>query len=243
MSAILPSAPQGRSVGVWRHALSLAGPCASWGECSERRCMPSLRHDRPGARAAERSGALAPSRSGGTGACAAARTLARSRGPARWDGGKRRRSGYAAGISRHFVWPSPHLAYRPGAGAGTVHGLPNSVPVFSDRCNCKGKSIMTAYIVLLFRVIPRPGSRGPSLTLSDDLLWTLRPSSRAPAAVRRRPGPDRYRLAHISLYELELVPAHSPSRDVAVPMPVLLVPVPRVLPGFSGYSQVHLSRM
>ena len=33
------------------------------------------------------------------------------------------------------------------------------------------------------------------------------------------------------------------ARSVAVPMPVLSVAVPRVLPGFSGSSQVHLSRM
>ena len=47
----------------------------------------------------------------------------------------------------------------------TVHGLPNSVPVFSDRWYCNEKSVMTAYTSLLFRGIPGQVSRRPSLTL------------------------------------------------------------------------------
>ena len=35
-------------------------------------------------------------------------------------------------------------------GAETVHGLPNSVPGFSDRCNCNEKSVMTAYTAPTF---------------------------------------------------------------------------------------------
>ena len=62
---------------------------------------------------------------------------------------------------------------------------------------------MTAYTSLLFRGIPRPVSRRPGLTLSDDLPRTLRPSSGAAAAVRRRPLPGRYRFAHRSLYETD----------------------------------------
>lgn len=54
---MLPPAPQGRAPGAWRHALSLAGPTRARGECSERRCVPSLRPDLPGARVAERSDA------------------------------------------------------------------------------------------------------------------------------------------------------------------------------------------
>nr|DAN49258.1 MAG TPA: hypothetical protein [Caudoviricetes sp.] len=61
---------------------------------------------------------------------------------------------------------------------------------------------MTAYTSRLFGGIPQPVPRRPGLALSDDLLRTLRPSSEAPAAVRRRPGPDRYRFASLSLYGL-----------------------------------------
>ena len=44
---MLPPAPQGRAPGVWRHALSLAGPARARGECSERRCVPPLRRHSP----------------------------------------------------------------------------------------------------------------------------------------------------------------------------------------------------
>nr|DAN28403.1 MAG TPA: hypothetical protein [Caudoviricetes sp.] len=103
---------------------------------------------------------------------------------------------------------------------------------------------MTAYTPRLFRSIPRAVSRRPSLTPSDDLLrdsptsergagggtWTSRPGSvqvRPPQSVRARPDPR----------------PPSPIRAVAVPIGSRRVAVPRVLPGFSGSSQVHLSQM
>lgn len=42
--------------------------------------------------------------------------------------------------------------------------MPNSVPVFSDRCNCNEKSVMYTYIAPLFRGIPRTVPRPARLT-------------------------------------------------------------------------------
>ena len=157
-------------VGAPWHARSQAGPARARGECSERRCMPSLRHASPrrprrGAqrRARRRRDREAPWHAPERGRSRAAAARLRR------DGGKhgadRPRRG--SGLSRHFVWPPPRHAYRTGTGAETVHGLPNSVPVFSDRWYCNEKSVMTAYTPRLFGGIRRPVSRRPSLALSD----------------------------------------------------------------------------
>ena len=71
--------------------------------------------------------------------------------------------------------------------------MPNSVPGFSDRCNCNEKSVMTAYIVRLFRVIPRTTPRPPSPVRSDRLGAVIGGARDARAAVGSRTRPVRYR--------------------------------------------------
>lgn len=120
-------------------------------------------------------------------------------------------SAYPALLCEHGHAQPTASAY----GIGAAVGLPNSVPALRDRCNCKGKSVMTAYTPLLFRGIPRPPSRRPGGAPGTISSGTLRPRRGAPAAVRRRPCPDRYRFAHPSLYELDrgLGPLSEPGRS------------------------------
>lgn len=71
----------------------------------------------------------------------------------------RGRAGCGPAPARHrrippFCVTGPTHSPATGTGAGPANGLPNSVPGFSDRCNCNEKSVMTAYTPLLFRCIP-----------------------------------------------------------------------------------------
>ena len=140
--------------------------------------------------------------------------------------------------------PRHGMPTAPAYGTGAAHGLPSSVPVFSDRCNCNKKSVMPAYTAPLFRSSPRPVSRRPSGGPSCRSLAAVRDRRDARPAVRRRPRSDRYRPAHLG----RPLPPASPASPAE---PVRRRPrrrrhrrrrswpvaVPRLLPGFSGFSQ------
>jgi hypothetical protein len=137
--------------------------------------------------------------------------------------------------------PTPSLAT--GTGAGTVHGSPNSVPGFSDRCNCNEKSVMTAYTAPTFPrysatavSAPHPQPRGGSPPTAVHLRARRRRRYvDAPAPVGTGPPP---RLPEPPDPSPRPWPTPGRSGPEPSPMPVPAVAVPRVLPGFSGFSQV-----
>ena len=122
-----------------------------------------------------------------------------------------------------------------GTGAGPAHGLPNSVPGFSDRCNSKGKSVMTAYMPLLSPGISRHPPRPRSSPASYRLTAVLQTRRAATAAVRRRPSRGRYR----SPPPRPVLAGPGRQRSGRFRRRSTSVAVPRVLPGFSGSSQVQ----
>nr|DAU80245.1 MAG TPA: hypothetical protein [Caudoviricetes sp.] len=247
MTAMLPPAPQGRAVGVWRHALSLAGPARARCECSERRCMPSLRHASP--RRPRRGAQRRARRRRDREAPRHAPQRGRSRAAAaqlRWDGGKRRRTGIgpAPPIPPFCVTlptPSPANGYGCGDGPRLAQFRPRFLRPLQLQRKVRYASIHRPYFSAVLRhrslscsaatVPPRPRA-------------VLRP--RAPRRRRYVDGP--YRIGTGSPTSACTTSARPSihllrAGAVAVPIPVLLVVVPRVLPGFSGSSQVHLSRM
>ena len=138
--------------------------------------MPWLRTHRPGARDAERGGAPAPWRGGCTPACTGpevARARARPGLPGRGRA-QAPRNGipptYPAILCGHgHGWPTAAAS-----AYGTATGLPNSVPVFSDRWYCNEKSVMHTYIPPTFpqysaiAVSARP-PHSPTAILRDQL--------------------------------------------------------------------------
>lgn len=209
--------------------------------------MPSLRHASPRCprRGAQRSaGTVAIGRHRGMRlSCGRSRAAAAQ---LRWDGGKRRRtSSPGIGLSRHLCDYGHAYPAASAYGIGVRHAVPNSVPGFSDRWYCKEKSVMTAYTSLLFLGIPRPPSRRPGPPPRRLSPPVSGPGRAPPTAVRRHPRSDRYRFAHPK----RPLPPTSPAETVRRRprrrrrCRASSVAVLRVLPGFSGSSQVHPPRM
>nr|DAT42674.1 MAG TPA: hypothetical protein [Caudoviricetes sp.] len=71
--------------------------------------------------------------------------------------------------------------------------MPNSVPGFLDRWDCNEKSVMTAYIVPVFRGIPPAPPALRRFPSGLPLCSVLLGPTAGGGAVRRRPGPVRYR--------------------------------------------------
>lgn len=219
-------APRRRWASCCMHALR-QGP-GPHGAGAPGACMTSLRTHRPGARprsAAER----------GSAAMRAHRVMHRRRGRPRAAAAasrSRRTGASAVGADRGPIPPSCVTTATPSPRQrvrvrDTARGMPNSVPGLSDRWDCNEKSVMTAYIVRLFRWIPRPAPRRLPPPRSILVRAPARAPRGAPAAVGSRPRRDRYRLGRP-----RRTPGAAPrDRPDAVA-------VPRVLPGFSGFSQV-----
>lgn len=182
MSAILPPAPQGRAPGVWRHALSLAGPAFERMRVLRAQvyaiAAPPIAQVPATRSAAERR----HRRDGGAPWHAPQlRTLARSRGPAPPGRGqaptpRRGPTGYPALLCDHGHGMPTASAY------GTGDGMPCLIPSrFFATVGIPRKSPLCRHTLTYFSAVFCDRSPRPLRPRAACAFWSGYPTSTAPA--------------------------------------------------------------